>query len=154
MNMIFIKVANLFKKAFALPRTLWFFAGVVIGLPILMSVAITSKGVWAAVIAGIVAVVWLAGVDILGYTLSTHFEASLKEYSAGVQWAMLFTIIALSVLILAPIPILTIVMALEVGRLAGIATGSCLAILYWLLLRIFPKLKFWDSTNSQECASS
>ena len=147
MNMMFIKIANLFEKVFALPRTLWFFAVVVIGLPILTSVAITSEAGWAPVITGIVVIAWIIGAGVLAYAYTTPIEDSLKEYSEGVQRAMLGTIIVLSALILAPIPILTIVMAIEVGRLAGIATGSCLAILYWLLPRVFPKLRFWDSTN-------
>ena len=151
---MFIKIANFFEKMFALPRTLWFFAVVVIGLPILTSVAITSKGIWAAVILGIVTLAWIVGVGVLCYAFSAPIEGSFKEYSEIVQWAMIFAILALSKLILAPIPILTIVMATEVGRLAGIATGSSLAILYWLLPRVFPKLRFWDSTDPQECASS
>ncbi len=153
MNTMFIKIANFFEKMVALPRTFWFFAVVVIGLPILTSVTITSQGLGAAIIASIVAITWVVGIAMLAYAI----EAPLKEmetYSAGARYGVSLTILTLSTLILAPIPALTIVMALEVGRLAGIATGSCLATLYWLLLRIFPKLKFWDSTDPQECASS
>ncbi len=154
MNTMFIKIANLFEKVFALPRIIWFFAVAVIGLPILTSVAITSEGIWAAVILGIVTLAWIIGAGVLACVYTIPIEDSLKKYSEIVQWAVIGTIIVLSALILAPIPILTIVMATEVGRLTGIATGSGLAILYWLLSQVFPKLKFWDSTNPQECASS
>ena len=153
MNTMFIKIADFFEKVFALPRIFWFFAVVVIGLPILTSVTMTSKSLGAAIIASIVAITWVVGIAMLACTIAAPLK-EIETYSAGAQWGVSLTIITLSTLILAPIPALTIVMALEVGRLAGIATGSCLAILYWLLLRIFPKLKFWDSTNPQECASS
>ena len=152
--MILVKVINSFEKVVAIPKAIWFVAGVIIGLPILMSLAVTNEGSWANFAASVAVVAWLIGGVVLALAWLTEIDNHPIERSSGVKIAIVISVHVISMLILAPIPILTAIMAVEVGWLAGILTGSSLAILYWLATRAFPKLKVWNSATPQEYASS
>ena len=154
MDIIVVRIANFFEKLLFIPRKLRLIPVVAIGLSILTSMAATSESTWGLITRAVAALAWVGGIVILilAYGL-TVVDKKIEHYDPLAQMATGMTICCLVALIIAPIPILTIVMAIAVGRPAGIATGSCLAILYWyqLLPRIFPEFKFWDPW---ECASS
>ena len=155
MNMIVVKVINLFEKMVAIPKVIWLVAVVIIGLPTLMSLAVTNEGSWADFAASVAVVAWLIGGVILSLVWLTEIDDHPIERSSGVKIAIVISVHVVSMLILAPIPLATAIMALEVGWLAGILTGSSLALLYWLTARkLFPKFKVWNSATPQECASS
>ena len=155
MKMILVQVINFFKKMVAVPKAIWLVAVVIIGLPILMSLAVTNEGSWANFATSVAVVTWLIGGVILILAWLTEIDDHPIERSSGVKIVIVISVHVISMLILAPIPLSTAIMALEVGRMAGILTGSSLAILYWLTARkLFPKFKIWNSATPQEYASS
>ena len=152
---ILSKAISFFEKIVAIPKAIWLVAVGIIGLPILMSLAVTNEGSWADFATSVAVVAWLIGGVILTLVWLTAIDDHPMERSSGVKIAMVISIHVVSMLILAPIPLATAIMALEVGWLAGILTGSSLALLYWLTARkLFPKFKLWHSATLQEYVSS
>ena len=155
MNMILVKVINFFEKMVAILKAIWLVAVTIIGLPILMSLAVTNEGSWANFATSVAVVTWLIGGVVLALVWLTAIDDHPIERSSGVKIAIVLSVHAISMPILAPMPLSTAIMAIEVGWLAGILTGSSLAILYWLAARkLFPKFKAWNSATLQEYASS
>ena len=149
MNMILVKVTSCFEKVVAIPKAIWFVAGVVIGLPTLMSLAVTNEGSWANFATSVAVIAWLIGGVVLTLTWLTKIDGQLIGHNPWIKMTIVILVHIAPMLILAPMPLLTAFIAVKVGWLAGILTGSSLAILYlcwyWPLPQEFPKLKVWNS---------
>ena len=111
MNMIVVKVINFFEKMVAIPKAIWLVAMVIIGLPILMSLAVTNEDSWANFATSVAIVAWLIGGVILSLVWLTEIDDHPIERSSVVKIAIVLSVHVISMLILAPIPLATAIMA-------------------------------------------
>ena len=109
--MIVVKVINFFEKMVAIPKAIWLVAMVIIGLPILMSLAVTNEDSWANFATSVAVVAWLIGGVILSLVWLTEIDDYPLERSSVVKIAIVLSVHVISMLILAPIPLATAIMA-------------------------------------------